>query len=271
MTKPRHGNSIQTDLFDAPVTSHDLQPDVHEVSAFDPDSLGDDETIAEIAGANLTKAELLCEQVVSRRLEDAAVPALEELWDRFRGFGLNRPCREQVAVLRTLAKIKTERSRALVKRIALGFDLPAVALPYALEAAVACRTRFLQGQIEQWVVDERPIVRALAFSLARWSAPPVWMLEAGTNDPDLSVQKAALITFGKLGYVVVRSGLLSLLARTPDSDVVRAVAAVADEKVIVRLGRCAEEHDWLRSEVLNELRAMDEPMAMKVARRLERR
>ena len=270
MRKPKHVDPRQGNLFDPPGQQQDSQPAQQTEVQFDPDALDDGEVIARLPGANLARAEALCDQVVTRQLADTAVPALEELWDRFRGFGINKPFREQLAVLKALAKIETERSGIAVRRIVEDPDLSAALLPHALEAAVACRIRFALRHVEQWLEDEQPVVRALAFTLAQWAAPPARILESGRNDPDLSVRKAALITMGKLGHVTARPALLTLLGSSPNGETVRALATVADDEVIVRLGRCADEHESLRPIILEELRAMDDPRATAIARRIER-
>jgi len=271
MRRPEHVNPIQGDLFDPPCEPRGSQSNRRIEAPFDPDALDDGEVIARLPDANLATAEALCEQVLSRGLANAAVLALERLWDRFRGFGVNLPCREQIAVLGTLAKIETKRSREAVRRIAGECGLPMALLPHALEAAVARRVRFPPRRIELWMKDERPIVRALAFRLARWSALPVRMLEEGTNDPELSVRMAALVTMGRLGHADARQGLLALLVRDPNADIVRAVATIADDEVITRLGRCADSCERLRPIILEELKAMDDPRATAIVDRMERR
>ena len=260
---------VQRDLFDPSPPSQEGQSVTKPEEPFEPDMLSDLEVIEGIPGANLTKAKALCEQVVSRGLADTAVPALGKLWDRFRGFGINRPCREQLEVLETLARIDTKQSRIMVKRIAEERGLPSALLPQVLEAALACKVRFTPQRIAIWIHDERPIVRVLAFSLAQWVVLPVRILETGRSDPDLAVRRATLITMGKLGHIAARQGLLTLLAANPNADIVRALATIYDDEVITRLGRCAEEHGRLWPTILNELEAMDDPRARAVADRVK--
>ncbi len=271
MRRPGHVYPVQANLFDPPSDADSGWSNQRGESAFDPKTPDDEDVIAWLPDSNLARAEALCEQVLSRGLADAAVPALEELWDRFRGFGINSPCREQLAVLGTLAKIETRRSRAAVRRISEERCLPAVLLPHALQAAVASRIRFSPRRIELWIKSEQPIVRAQAFTLAQWVAPPVWVLEEGRNDPDRSVRRAALITMGKLGHAAARPGLLALFASNPNADIVRALATIANDEVITRFGRCANEHEGLRPLILEELGAMDDPRATAIVNRMLRR
>ncbi len=187
MTGLRVTDILQGDLFDAPVRTQCGGPVPIPETAFDPVALDDRQVIEGIAHENLAKLEALCDQVLSRGLADDAVPALRNLWSRFRGFGINSPCREQLLALETLANIGTEQSRDTVRCIVEESGLAPVLLPHALKAAVTLKVRFSLWQIKEWLADGRPIVRARAFSLARWVSPPIWILQRGRNDPDLSV------------------------------------------------------------------------------------
>ena len=270
MRQSQSNEPVQGTLFDRPAPSRDRHTVTNAGASPDPSRLSDREVLEGIPGANLARAEALCEQVISRGLGDAAVPALGELWDRFRGFGIDRPCSEQLAVLSALSRIGTKQSGILVKRIAEDPGLPTALLPQALKAALACRVRFTPQRIAVWVESEQPAVRALAFSLAQWVSPPWRILEMGRSDPDQTVRNAALITMGKLGLNAARAGLLTLLDRIPNADIVRALATIADDEVITLLGRCAEEHEALRSVILEELKEMDNCKAQKIADRMER-
>lgn len=271
VTEARNTDTLRGDLFDRPIGSQCGRPVAAAEVPFDPVALDDRQVIEGIAHENLAKLEALCGQVLSRGLADDAVPALRDLWSRFRGFGVNSPCREQLLALETLASIGTRRSGDVVKGIVEERDMAAVLLPHALKAAVTLKVRFTLRQIKEWIADGRPTVRALAFSLARWASPPIWILEGGRNDPDRSVRESALITMGLLGHAAARPGLLSILAVNPGGDLVRALATVADDDVIVELGRCGERHGALRPTVLEELGAMDNPTARAVVDRIKRR
>jgi len=268
MTGLRVTDTLQGDLFDAPVRPQCGGPVLTPETPFDPTALDDRQVVEGIDHENLARLEALCDQVLSRGLADDAVPALRDLWFRFRGFGIYSPCREQLLALETLANIGTRQSRDTVRCIVEERGLAPVMLPHALKAAVTLKVRFTLRQITEWLADGRPIVRALAFSLARWVSPPIWILHGGRTDPDLSVRKAALITMGLLGHAAAKPGLLSLLAVNPNGDLVRALATVADDDVIVELGRCGERHRALRSTLLKELGAMDHPMARAVVGRM---
>ena len=69
-----------------------------------PASLGDDDLVGRLADAGPSDIDALCDEIAARSLA-VAVPALERVWRRFHGFGVDRPLREQCAVLETLARL----------------------------------------------------------------------------------------------------------------------------------------------------------------------
>ena len=68
------------------------------------ETLSDDDLLESVPKAGPSNIEAVCSEIVSRCLE-AAVPALEALWRRFAGFGVEKPHREQLPVLETLARL----------------------------------------------------------------------------------------------------------------------------------------------------------------------
>ena len=98
------------------------------------ETLTDEELLELIPEAGPSNVEAVCSQLVSRSV-DAAVPALEALWQRFAGFGIERPLREQLAVVDTLARLGGTEARAALRRIVLSNALPASLLPAATRAA----------------------------------------------------------------------------------------------------------------------------------------
>ena len=78
--------------------------------------------------------EALGSEVVSRSLT-AAVPALEALWRRFAGYGVETPLVEQQTVLGTLARLDGAAARLALRRIVLSRGLPDTLVPAALRAA----------------------------------------------------------------------------------------------------------------------------------------
>ena len=69
-----------------------------------PADLTDEALIAMLPQASMLVAEGLCSEAASRGLV-GAVPALEQVWRRFAGFGIGTPLVEQRAVLNALARL----------------------------------------------------------------------------------------------------------------------------------------------------------------------
>ena len=75
-----------------------------------PAGLTDEALVAMLPQASMSAAEGLCSEVASRGLV-GAVPALEQLWRRFAGFGIGTPLVEQRAVLNVLARLDCAAAR----------------------------------------------------------------------------------------------------------------------------------------------------------------
>ena len=103
-------------------------------SAVEVETLTADELLELVPKAGPSNVEALCSRLVALSLE-AAVPALEALWQRFTGFGIEKPLREQLAVVDTLARLGGTDAPSALRRIVLSKALPASLLPAALQAA----------------------------------------------------------------------------------------------------------------------------------------
>ena len=73
---------------------------------------------------------------------------------------------------------------------------------------------------------------------------------------------------GKRGDAGAREALIGELGRNPSSEVIEALALVADDDVVVHLGRCAARHPALAGTVLDILRDMESAKAERLARHL---
>ena len=266
MAKPE-GRTIsadQPDLFDERGRSIAHRPAAPVAPA--ADRLTDGELIAAIPQAGLSTVGPLCDEVVSRSLE-SAVPALESLWRRFAGFGVGMPLTEQLAVLATLARLGGEPARAGLQRIVLSQGLPASLLPAALRAAadagLALPAAFVAPLLEHGEVE----VREPAFALA--ARVPGHLLREGLRDRSPSIRRSAAIAMGNRGLAEAGPVLIAELARDPSIAVIEALAAIADDDLVVHLGRCAERHPSLAGAVVAALRDMENERAARLARRLE--
>ena len=233
-----------------------------------PADLTDQKLLAMVSKANFSNVQVLCEQVLNRGLGDEAVQALESLWNRFRGYGGAGAMPEQRCALKTLAKISTPAAREALTKITRATQSQ-VLLPHVLQAAVMAKLALPLRQVETWLDHNLPEVRVCAYTLARRSNPPVYVLEKGLSDPYPSVRRAALITAGTLGHNFAKSGLLTELERNPTGLVVEALLEIMDEDILVCLGRNATQNDDLRPLILRVLKDSDDPRAKKIALNIE--
>ena len=230
--------------------------------------LGDETLIATLGRSSPSMIEPLCSEVVSRSLE-GAVPALEELWRRFVGFGIDVPLREQRAVLRTLVRLDCASARAALKRIVLWKGLPASQLPLALRAAADAGLVLPAAFVASLLGHGDATVRESAFALGLKAGVPDLLLRGGLTDPTVPVRRAAVIALGNPGAADVREALIGELAADPSRAVIEALAAVGGDGAIVHLGRCAEHHPALAGAVVDALRDMERARAERLAGLLE--
>ena len=86
-----------------------------------------------------------------------------------------------------------------------------------------------------------------------------------------AVRRAAAIVLGGFGRDRAKAVLLAELARHPTGDVVDALAGIADDDIVVHLGRCAEAHPELAGRIASELEEMQTPRSLKIANRIRGR
>ena len=270
MTEPGQGTGVrQTDLFGdrgtaAPVAAPAAPPPC-------PDTLSNEELLDRLPGAGIAEAGPLCGLVVERGLGDRALPALESLWRRFAGLGQDRLLPEQVAVVETLAKIGTAAAREMLAGIVTAADLPPVLLPWALRAALAVSLRLPGTFTGPLLAHGDPEIREFAIRLCAFGRPEIGGLEACLADTQPTVRRAAAIVLGGFGRDRAKAVLLAELARQPDGDVVDALASIADDDIVVHLGRCAEMHPELAGRIAAELEEMQTPRSLKIASRIRGR
>ena len=233
-----------------------------------PADLTDDALIALLPGATLSEVEALCAATVSRSLE-TSVPALERLWRRFAGFGIDVPLVEQRAVLGALAALDCGPARSALKHIVLSGGLPAAQLPLALRAATDAGLVLPASFVGPLLEHGNPAVREPAYGLAPKAGVPDVLLRDGLDDPCVPVRRAAAIALGRRGDAGAREALITELAVDPSRAVIEALAAIGDDGAIVHLGRCAERHPALAGAVVDVLRDMESARAERLAGRLE--
>jgi hypothetical protein len=111
-----------------------------ELSRLVPSNLDDSALVVALPGARVVDCHALCAEAGRRRLI-AAIPALEALCRRFKGFGLEHGVPEQIAALRGLAAISTREAAAAVSRMIAENVVQGPSLHDAVHAAVllGCR------------------------------------------------------------------------------------------------------------------------------------
>ena len=233
-----------------------------------PAGLTGEALIAMLPQASMSAATALCSEIASRGLVEA-VPALEQLWRRFAGFGIGTPLVEQRAVLNVLARLDCAAARTALRGIVLSKGLPASLLPAASGAAAEAALSLPAGFVGPLLEHEDVAVRAAAFALAPRAGVPAELLRDGLGDPSAAVRRLAAIAMGNAGDAGAIASLATELARNPSAAVVEALASIGDEDAIVHLGRCAERHPALACTVIDVLRDMDSPKADRLVCRLE--
>lgn len=233
----------------------------------EPATLPDDALIAALSEAGPSEARAVCREIAARSL-DRAVPALEALWRRFAGFGIERPLVEQLAVLGALARLDGLAARSALRRIVLR-GVPDSALPAALGAAARAGLVLPAGFIAPLLAHEDVVVRSSAFVLADRARVSRERLCEGLGDASPGIRRATAVALAHRGDTGARETLVRELARSPSEEIVHALAAIPDEDAIVHLGRCAARHPALAGTVVQTLRRMESPRARRLALRLE--
>lgn len=232
------------------------------------EGLSDKDLVEKIARATLSNVEMLCAQIVERGLGDVAVPELVRLWNRFKGFGIKSPLPEQQLALETLAAIGSDAAKRAISKILAAPDLPDSLLPFALLAAARAGLNLPQAQIVPWLEHDAPTVRAQAYALIQSSNPQRSILEIGFSDPDPEVRRAALITAGNLGHRSAKAGLLAEFRKNPTGQTIEALLAVADNDIIVEVGRYALANTTHQALIADELQELDTSKARMLAKRI---
>lgn len=235
----------------------DPQPHREPTPAAD---LTDAALIAAIPDASLATCRALAGEAARRKLV-AAVPALEALCRRFKGFGLHRAITEQTASLRALAEIGGAEAVAAVRRIVAGDIVTGPGQREAVRAAAALRC-ILPEQIAAALLRHAdPEIRAQACRCAPHTAEVAALLASLREDLNPGVAIAAAKALGRMGRTEARPWLVRLLLQSPDAELIEAVTPVADEECEVLLGRVARQNAALRDAALAALEAIETPRA----------
>jgi hypothetical protein len=225
-----------------------------------PGDLDDAALIAAIPLASLTDCRALAHEAGRRRL-GAAVPALEALCRRFKGFGLQHMVPEQAAALDGLAAIGGRDAGAVVARMIVDQVVQGPGLIDATRAAAYLRSSLPAGIVVQLLRHADPEVRAHACRCAPSQSEVVSLLVDLLEDLNGAVATAAACALGRMGRVEAGPRLVRLLREDPSAEVIDAAVAVADAECIVLLGRIVRTRPDLADAALSALRDIDDPRA----------
>lgn len=256
----------QLDLFAGPPPS---DPGVRR-RAVDAAALGDGTLIAALPGASQTDAPALAEECGRRKLV-AAVPALEALCRRFKGFGLHAAVPEQRAALSGLRGIGGAAAAGAVVRLLAGAVVQGPGLTLAVAAAASLGARLPEPLALICLRHPDPATRADACRCARASSGVVGILVELLSDLHPTVADAAACALGRAGRAEGRTRLARCLVQTPSVEGITAFAAVADDDGVVLLGRLALSHPVFSAAVLTALETIDTERAAVVAEGMRRR
>ena len=260
----------QLDLFSAgglAAEDHVVTP--AERNQLVPGNLDDAALITALPVVHLADCLALCAEAGRRRLI-AAIPALEALCRRFKGFGLERAVPEQIAALRCFAEIGAPEAAAAVERIIVNGVVQGPGLLDAVLAAVRLGC-FLPVAISLVLLrHDDAQVRSVACRCVRPHQQVVPLLVDLLDDLHRPVVVAPACALGRAGRNEARPILTHLLREDPTEEVIDAVSSVADEDCIVQLGRIARSNPGLAGAANDALNAIDNPRAKAVAAAVHR-
>ena len=255
----------QLDLFSQRADREEQRPACEATrSVIACDILDDNALVAAFFNAGLRDSVALATEAGWRRLA-AAIPALEALCRRFAGFGADCIVPEQAAALDALAAVGgSDAAQALVRLIAKGV-VQGPCLQRAVSAASGLRAKLPAALVLELLQHRDPQIRADACRCVRASPEAAARLHDLLDDLHPYVQMAAACALGRQRRREVRPLLLRFLREKPSTELIDAIAAIADEECIILLGRVADARPDLSHAVLDALDGIDHHRAEKIA------
>lgn len=252
------------------------QLDLFSAAGVGPVAAADDGRRQPVCAASLSDAGLL-EAIPHARQSDCdgltgeavrrglpAVPALEALCRRFKGFGLHSVVPEQISALRALADIRGNDAAAAVGRLIVAEVVQGPGLVQAACAAATLGCRLPEDAAVPLLRHADPTVRASACRCAPNTGRVADVLFDLLWDLHEPVATAAACALGRFGRREARPPLLQRLQTAPCAETIKAVARVADDDIVVLLGRLARAHPTLREAAVAALEDIDTPRAADV-------
>jgi HEAT repeats len=259
----------QLDLFAAAGHRPDVVPALPAARHLPPAELGNDALLDHIRRASIADCHVLAMEAARRRL-NTAIPALDELCRRFKGFGLRQPIPEQLAALEGLALIGGIGAAQIVARMITEQVVHGPGLAVAAEAAVRLGVRLPPERALPLLRDPEPRVRAAACRCARSSPDVTAVMVELLGDLHVDVSRAAACALARLRRPEARLMLLRLLCQEPSAEIIDAAASLGDEECLVLLGRIGRARSDLADAVLAALDEIEAPRATAIAASVRR-
>jgi hypothetical protein len=254
----------QLDLFDAAGFRPDCTvPAEAERARLTPGALDDEALGAAIQRASLVDCRALAAEAGRRRLA-RAVPALEALCRRFKGFGVEHAIPEQTAALHGLALIGGRDSAQAAARIIVDQVVQGPGLRTAANVAAEIGSILPSAVVVSLLRHPDPEIRASACRCARLGPEAISLMIELLGDLNGVVATAAACSLGRMGRIEGRPALALLLRQSPSIEAIDAASAVADEECLVLLGRIARNRPELADAALSALESIDDPRAAQI-------
>jgi hypothetical protein len=260
----------QFDLFDdVQARAAPVQTRPAERPTIDPTSLDDEELVGDLGDAPMADCVGRVREIGRRRL-GAGIPALEALCRRHAGFGRAHIVPEQAAAIDAMIAIGGDDAAAAIGRLVGRGLVEGPGLSLVLAAAARLRAPLPEAVVGHHLRDDDPEIRAAAARCVEgWPRLAPALIEL-LDDLHGRVQVAAACALGRMRRGEGRSVLLRALQEDPTTEVIDASASVADEEIIVLLGRVAKSRPNLIGVVQDALESIDHPTATRVLLRLPR-
>jgi len=234
-----------------------------------PSALDDASLITAIPKASLRDCRDLAAEAGRRRLI-AAVPSLEALCRRFKGFGTEYSIPEQTAALEGLAAIGHREAASAAARIIRDQVVQGPGLEHAVSVAARLGARIPRPVVVSLLRHPVPGIRANACRFANPWPEVIALLRDLLGDLNCTVAAAAACALGRMGETEGRPALVRLLRERPSAEVIEAIAGVADEECLILLGRVARSGLGLTETVIAALNDVDSPRAATIVAAIRR-
>ena len=229
-----------------------------------PAELPDGALLEQIRRASIADCHALATEAGQRRLH-TAIPALEELCRRFKGFGLRQTIPEQVAALEGLALIGGIAAARTVGRMITEQVVQGPGLIVAVEVAARLGARLPPACALPLLRDPQPRMRAAACGCARAGPDVAEVMIELLGDLHAEVAQAAACALGRMARREARPLLRQLLYQHPSAEVIDAAASLGDEECLVLLGRVGRARPDLADAVLAALEGIEQSRAAAIA------